>query len=243
MALTLTSQAGASNNTDLTQYTTASFTPSANALLIAIVQTVKTATPTQHPTLSSSHSLTTGWTSLLEHDWKTSGNTFTLSLWAAVTGASPGASAVTIDYAGVTVIGGDWSIFDVTGGPTTSLGPGAGAAIVQLVNTVPNLANATSVSLTLAAAADTGNRPVSGWGHNINEGQTPRAGWTELHDLIAAGPSRDVETQWNATSFDTTASSSWATSSQTGGFAFELNSVIPAAPSAPPQFRSQQSFF
>lgn len=223
--LTLTAQTSGNNNTDLTSYASASFTPNANALLIAIVQTAKTATPIQRPTVTSTHGQAVAWALVAAHDWKTVGNAYTMSVWACVTNGSPGAGVITFDYAGVTVIGAEWSVFDVLGGPIGSLGPGAAAAFVQVVTSTPDPSNATSGSISLAPASNGSNVAVAAVGHNLNEAIDVRPGWTEIHDIISTGPSRSFETQWLPQSYDSTASASWASSGQSGLLAFELNSV------------------
>ena len=81
---------------------------------------------------------------------------------------------------------------------------------------------ATSGSVTLAAAADSNNRPIAGFYHIAKEVTAPRANWIEQDDFNGAGQNRGVESQYRTDAFETTASATWATSVDWVGVAAEI---------------------
>lgn len=112
------------------------------------------------------------------------------------------------------------SFFQATG---VDLSSGVLAAFVQATTTV---GSAASASLTLAAAGDAANRPVSSFNHRTGEVTTPRTNWTELDDFFdTTFPARGFETQQRDDTFEVTASASWATSSGFVGIAAELKAA------------------
>lgn len=139
-----------------------------------------------------------------------------LSLFAA-DASDAVAGVTTVDFGGVTQHHCSVSFSQVTG---VDLSGGVAAAFVQNVNNQTN--NVTSLSVTLASAANADNRPIAGIYHDENEGKTPRTNWTELDDLFTASRNHGLETQFRAGAFEITASGSWSTTANAGIIAAEL---------------------
>jgi hypothetical protein len=78
----------------------------------------------------------------------------------------------------------------------------------------------TSASITLAAAGNSNNRPISGWAVAGSVSFTPRTNWSEMDELGGTG---HLETQYRSDAFENTASATWGGSSQDwAGIAAEL---------------------
>lgn len=205
------------DDTTKSSYSTASITPAAIRLLIACWEIARgSSTNPSDPTVSG-NGLT--WSQIDAHLWITTG-TVRRKLWifAADTGAAPSAGAITFDH-GASHLGARWSVFELSG---TDLANSTLASLfVQKVKTAADPAAATSLSLALAAAGNSNNRPFLFNRHQAAEGTTPRANWTEIGE-VGSG----AESQWRSDAFETTASASWATSSPYAGIAFEIKALV-----------------
>ena len=105
-------------------------------------------------------------------------------------------------------------------GTKTSGTNGADAVVQYNTNTG---SGGTGLTVTLAAFADSNNRPVAFFAHRADEATTPEAGYTELYDGNIPSPVMGYEAEWHATTADTTPSATWATSGvPAGGFALEI---------------------
>lgn len=220
MAWSATAKASASSSTDANSYATGSHTPAASRVLVAVVQNDKATTP-DLPTVSG-NGLT--WSLLTDGTnsatiVKASGTQFRLSVLAALTGGSPSAGAVTADFGGVTQLGCIISVFEleIEGGVPASL-----AALVRQVKTGEDGVSGTLGSLTLDVAMLSTSRGISAFVHNINESVSPRANWTEIHDLTHGAPVRGLDSQYRLTAAEDTASASWASTANWLGVFIEL---------------------
>jgi hypothetical protein len=82
--------------------------------------------------------------------------------------------------------------------------------------------SATSLTVNMAAFADSNNRPVAWFSHRAAEPTTHETGYTELHDTNnGTTPVMGYMAEWHATVAETTPSASWTTGSN-GGFALEI---------------------
>lgn len=100
----------------------------------------------------------------------------------------------------------------------------AGTVAQAFVQTVGNTADAaSSCSITLSAAGNSGNRPISAFILDANDAITPRTNWTEADVLT---DSRNFETQYRSSAFETTASASIAGTNYWAGIAAELKMEI-----------------
>lgn len=227
MAIALTARGTINSSTDASSYATAAFTPSANVLLVACyaVHRGGSTNPTT-PTVSGHGT----WTTANDFLYLATGiGRGRLFVCGTDTGATPGSAAVTFDQGGVTQLGAEASVFELSGTDLTSSGGSSTVAqcFVQAPNTTAN-ATGTSGAVTLAAAGNANNRPFSWWSHAANEVTAPATGWTEVDDLAHAAPANGSESQWHATTFDTAAAASWVGSVAFGGIAFEIKALAAA---------------
>lgn len=203
------------NNVDQTSYVNSSWTPPASGLILVFVCSARSGGP-DTPTISG-NSLT--WTQIAAFTWGTSRNIVLFG--ANASGSTTGAT--TIDYGGNTQTFCNASFFHVT---DVDLSGGVAAAVVQ---TVTNSGSGTSGTVTLAAAGNSNNRPISCFAHLANEGKTAQTSWTELDDLFGSTPIRGLETQYRDDVFDTAAAASWSSSVSWGGMAAELKATTAKA--------------
>lgn len=212
MAVALNSLTQGNNTTDAPSFTTSSYTPSANALVIVAIQVVSATSPTPMPTISgngiswtmpdsSTASRSTGW------------------YWGQ--SASPSAGTLLMDGGATTYQGIAWSIFELTGVPTSS-------AIAQFTKAT-GTTNTSSATLASAPAADSATIYVHG--HNANELVTPRSGWTEIDDTGHASPLSEIETQYKLAGGEQTGSATFTTAVAWRGFILE----VLAGGGAPPE--------
>jgi hypothetical protein len=97
------------------------------------------------------------------------------------------------------------------------LSGGVAAAFVQAPT---GTATGTSASITLAAAGNSGNRPIAGYATNVTI--TPRTNWTEMDEMPSTG-AQILETQQRPDAFESTSSATWDGASRTWvGIAAEL---------------------
>jgi hypothetical protein len=136
-----------------------------------------------------------------------------LTLFGAnASGSTPGAT--TADFAGQS----QTSIhMEFMHAADVDLSGGVAAAFVQAPT---GTATGTSASITLAAAGNSGNRPIAGYATNVTI--TPRTNWTEMDELPSTG-AQILATQRRPDAFETTSSATWDGASRTWvGIAAEL---------------------
>ncbi len=226
MALTVNSLTSGANNVDASSFTTASFTPTAGALVLVAATSRQSSSGQVSPAISSSHSLSTGWAVASQHTYDTVVNTGQIGLWAAIAGGSPGAATVGIDFSGTTQLTCSWSVVEVLGYSGSGLGPGAGNIIIQAAKSGVNPGNSTSTSATLSAAADSANRPMAFASVEATTSTdiVPRTNWTEINNNgSTASGGIAVESQWRSDTFETSASATWTDSVPGGLIAIEIN--------------------
>jgi hypothetical protein len=214
MALAVNNLATSSSGTNTDTYTTASFTPTASSLIIACYSATNGALPPT-PTVTGG-SLT--WTAIDNFLWDTT-TQGKLFVFAAQASGSPSSMTVTFDHGvGSGTIGAEWSVFEATGSDVAN---GVSQCFVQKIKSTAD-STGTSVSITLAAASNSNNRPFLWVIHFANQATTERTNWTEIGDTNHSLPSTGAESQWRSDTFETTASASWLTSSGFGAIAFEI---------------------
>jgi hypothetical protein len=204
-----------SDGADLTVYTNSSWTPPTTGLIFCYVVGDPTnsggpVTPKQEIPVMSGNNIT--WHHI--YTQLTASTTgISLTLFAAfASGATTGVT--TIDFRGRLQARCHASFFQVTGAYDTGH---ITDVFVQVVGGTG--AAVTSGSLTLPSVAGAADRPIAGFAHDATEVTAPRTNWTEIDDLSA---SNALETQYRGDAFETTASASWATSSDWAGIAAEI---------------------
>lgn len=225
MTISITNKASKYDGANATSYATASWTPTAGRLAICCVEVEISGSPVA-PTSVTGNSLT--WTKIVEYNDDTSGTEMNISIWAALTGASPSAGAVTADFNAVTQAGCCVIVDEVTGAYVS------GTVSQAFVQTKTGSANATgtSESISLTSAITSGNASYGVFHHQADETTTQGTGYTQLGVGSHAGPSNGLMTEYKAAGSQTV-DASWVTSAGKGGIAAEIK----AATFAPPPFQ------
>lgn len=207
-------------NVAATSFATASWTPTANRLLVAFVGFSIAAGTAVAPTLSG-NGLT--WTFVRQG---IGANPDGMAIYVALSTASPSTGALTIDFAGVNQTYCIAQVIEVDG---ADLSGTALAAIIQNDGTSP-AAQASPFSRSFASVPQVSSRVMAGYYLTLNTAMTPRANWTELFDAgNAVAPARELEVQWRSDVSEQTYSvSGWAGSVQFRAGAIEIKAV--AAP-------------
>lgn len=212
-----------SNCTNPCSYANTSWTPPTSGLIVVFVHN-RGSTEAQGvvPTVSGNNIT---WTQIATVAHGTTADVYTL-FGADATSSSAGVT--TFSYGSNLQLNMTASFFSISGVDLTG---GVAAAFVQSPTTS---GTNTSGSITLNAAGNSNNRAVSGWVHMAQEGSNFRGptgdgqgstDWTEVDDMSGAGPARGIETQYRSDAFETTASSSWTTSSAYLGIAAEIKAA------------------
>lgn len=222
------------NDTDLNSYATASYTPTANALVLVGVYTSQAGGAPTTPTFSgnsltyvSVNSTTEGGASIRRR----------LDVFRAL-GASPTAGAGTADYGGVSQTGCQISIAEFAGVDTT--GTNGSGAVVQSATNNSAGNDVASLTVTLAAFGSAANATYGAiFCGFVSEAQTPGTGFTGIHDIAGASPARRLMTEWRNDN-DTTVDESSATIDVRGGVALEIKAAAAAAGALyPPPFKKR----
>jgi hypothetical protein len=198
-----------------TSYSSASWTPP-NELIIAIVHSGKIPAGVQ-PT-GSGNGIT--WTAI---NTIATGN-HRLTLFGA-NGSGATAGATTFDFGAETQAECAVSFISASG---TDVANGVAQTFVQ--SPTNSVIGATSLSITLAAAGNSNNRPVAGFSATAAP-RTPRTSWTETIDvpLDVSG----LEAQYRSDAFETTASASTAGAENWIGIASEIKAQTVSAAQPP----------
>lgn len=233
MAIALTQLVSNRSGTDATSYNTASITPTANALLLAFIETSQGGGTAGSPTLSG-NGLT--WVEILAVTY--SGSIKRLSVFRAM-GASPSAGAVTITSNGDTFTHGAWKVVELTGVDTS--GTNGSGAIVQAVAGTPT--TTTTPSVTLAAFADATNNAAVGAFALSNNSTTFAPGLTNEigSEQAIISPNGTLAAEWQIGEA-LSVGGTWGVSADTAGIALEIKAAVLATKAAPLFSRSLQSF-
>jgi hypothetical protein len=153
---------------------TPTWTPAANALLVCIVTTTYTSSPSD-PTAVNGHGVSY---TKLTLGTSTLSTTHKNSAWVALAGGSPTSAAcvatlTTTNGTGATIIEYEVTGYDATGGTA--------ASTIQRSSDTNNAASGTSHTLTLTAAAQATNRAI------IWDVQTANAAQTQTGDYTITG--------------------------------------------------------
>ena len=197
-------------------YTSASYTPAANRILLAAVFWASNDSVYNLP-VGSGNGLT--WERVID-----SGNYFFdttprgVALFAALTGAVPSAGGFTATFP-VNQVGCGIIVSEFDGTNLSSI-----AAAIR--NPRPATAiDQTTGLVTLPAFANVANGTFGAFAHGHNETHTPGSGFTELGDINFTTPNIGGMAEWKATN-DTSVDASWATLTRYGGVACELVAAV-----------------
>lgn len=208
---TVTDITTSGSTTDGASYTTASITPPANTLILAMVASEIGAGTPNIPTLSGN-----GLTWVQINTAVTGQNRGTLFRARG----TPTTGTVVIDYAGQTISDCTWSIISVTGASVTGA-DGAGAVVQSATNTA---SATTSLTVTLAAFSSTENATFGGFAINNNNLITAGSGFAVVAQPGCCSSRAAIE--WR-TGNDTSVDATW-TSSTSQGVAIEVRPLTAA---------------
>jgi hypothetical protein len=219
VAIALTARGSISSSADATSYGTGSFTPNSDSLLVAIYDSDRTSADPTTPTVSGHGT----WTAIDSLQWVTSAasnptNRGKLFIFALDTGA-PGDSTVTFDHGATTHAGAEASVFELSG---TDVASGVAQCFVQLVHSTVDTIGSSDLSITLAAAGNSANRPFMAVSTMGATTFVPQTNWTGIHNLSHTTPNQTLYTEWRSDAFDTAAHLDYASNVFRGGIAFEV---------------------
>lgn len=216
MAITVNHLTAGGSTTNTNSYATASITPGANRLVLAVVSTKSPDAPTV--TLTGN-----GLTWVEVASISTGGTVAQVQVFRAM-GASPSAGAITISDS-VSVNGCAWHIVEFDGVDTG--GTNGSAAVVQ---SKTGNGNAGSGSVTLDNAfGSADNATYGGVHHAANEGITAGSGFSVVGATFGGhtNPANSAAAEWQAGN-DSTIDASWSTSSQWAIIGAEIKAAAAA---------------
>lgn len=228
MAIAATTLTDSGSESDTNAYSTASVSPTGNALILACVATRGVGgVAGDTPTSVTGNGLT--WEEVDSHIT----NSVRVSIFRAM-GASPSSGAVTFNFSG-NQGNATWAIVQVTG--VTTGGSNGADAVVQPTT---NGGTATSGTVTLSTFLHANNRPFAFFAIEAAEGLLP-SNFTELSDNNTGAPVHASAAEWHDTTADTTADYSWTSSVPWAAIALELNETVLTPPTPGPRLRVVQS--
>jgi hypothetical protein len=225
------SQINSTTNTNT--YAGSSGSPSADALLVAIVSATDDSShnPDTPTVVNTPWGLTWARDSRGDNLWTTTG-TVRRGGWVfyAMTTTAPGADTFDVNFVdavtGCTAVCVEYTGADLSGG--------ALAALVQC--TVGAGSGTTFAPATLNAAGHADNRGLAAYAKNVTSATATidhdsGGGWSELVDLSRSTPSHEYAVHYHGTGFDTTptATPSDAASKDWGAWGLEIKAAVAAA--------------
>lgn len=205
MAISAANLVSNSTGANQSSYTTASITPGANKLILAVIKSTQAASGQVNaiPTLTG-NGLT--WVEVGTIQSGNSAPGTRTTLFRAM-GASPSAGAVTIDFGGVSQNYCGWSIGEFDGIDTG--GSNGSAAVVQSKTAFGTTGTTATADFDNAFGDATNNATYSGiTTQQVSEGIAPEAGFTELGEITSGVGT--VQTMWRLGE-DQTPAPTWVT--------------------------------
>lgn len=199
--IAITSKVAYEDNTDLSAYSTGSWTPIEGRLYLVTVSS-RHATAAVEPTIAG-NSMT--WTRIETSERSSNGTRVTVWHGLAGSGATAGALTATFSEAQ----GGAFIAIDEVTGADTG-GTNGSNAVRQAVP--GNGGSSVAPSVTLAALLNANSVAYGAMTSNNNASQTPGSGFTALANLFHGALGQSLLTEWrtNVTVVDTAITSAWA---------------------------------
>lgn len=212
-------------NTDGTEFTTASISPTGNSLIL-LAFSVRNGSSTD-PTIASVAGNGLTWVLVDSSAWDPDSTSRRKLFVYRAMGASPSTGAITIttDQTETDV---SWSVDEFSNVVTT--GANGADAVVQSVDN--NDDGVTELTVTLSAFADSDNATYGAFSQYNSQSTSEEAGYTQLSDVNTDG-GNSTSTQF-LNSADTSVYASWADSTKCGGIGIEI--AVTAGSSASPSF-------
>lgn len=218
---TVTAGVSLASTSNLSAYTTGSFTPAEGDLLVVIMGvTATTATPTA---TASANGITFG-AAVVDQAWSAAAHTQAFFVAEQLVPASPSSMTVTVDVTGDAGTGANVHVLRVAG-----MARVGSDAVLQATANTNVVGTGAAYTLTFGAATDAANTVIVALSNNSNPaGMTAPSGFTEVYDTGYATPSAGLETAYDTSGGFTTAT--WGSTSATVGTAngIELDTSTPA---------------
>lgn len=234
MALAVTALASGADEDTSSSATSASISPSGNALVVCDVLNLNNdfSSPPNTPTVSG-NGLTWVQVATVTYVDFGGGPLVRLTRFRAM-GASPSSGTVTITCSAAQAIIA-YSIYEITGVDTS--GTNGSGAVVQ--TTADTAAIATALTVSLAAFGSPNNMAIGAFGFGLDSGSfTAGSGFTTIHDIAASGPDI-VFTEYKLN--DTTVDITRDYAQDLAGIASEIKEAVSAK--APPPFRKPSRYY
>ena len=212
-----------SDATNVDNHSTASVTPTSNALVLVFWRSVRNGTDGLTTPTITGNSLT--WVPVTDQRFSQAGAPESRITVVRSLGASPSAGAINAAYdSAVTNVNASWAVVECTGIDTS--GTNGSGAVVQSTQGV-QLAG-TSLTLTLAAFGSAGNATIAGFALDNDLAITNEGGYTELADTGTddSGLGGQLEVEFLASN-DTSPSATYS-SADAGGVAIEIKAAAAA---------------
>lgn len=210
------------STSNVTNYTTASVTPTANALvLLATVATRNSTTCSDNDVTGvAGNGLT--WVNIDRQCFSNAGSPVqTVELWRTM-GASPSGGTINFDFSATTQLNASWAVIECTGVDTG--GTNGSGAIVQSAKNL--IEPGTSLTVNLAAFGSANNATLGAFGNSTNQAVTHGSGFTELAEQQNS-EGQTLQVQWRNDN-DTSVDASWP-SVDAGGVAIEIKAAAVSA--------------
>ncbi len=226
-AITMNLLTSGCDTTNQSTYISASFTPTANALVLASTSAIRVGGPVPNLPALTGNSLT--WTSQRQVNFNTAGTpTQRLGLWRDLY-ASPTTGSLTMNY-GDNIDGACWSVFEFAGVDTSGT-HGSGAFLQSTGN---QGSGGTTTNGDLAAFSDAVNNvALLIVGLNSAQDVIPEVGgaWAQIHDVNHDTPGHTLFSEWR-TGEDLTPRATWGAAATQGNSVFEIK-MAPASSGGP----------
>ena len=220
MAITVTNKESLFTGSNAASYATASYAPTANSLLIAsVVNANNLATDPVEPATPTANGLT--WSKVTTYLPDSTGTKVRMTVFVALTGASPSAGVFTADFGAETQLGCN-IVVDEIGGDVDVSGTALNAIVQSVTGTVAG--SGTSESITLAALSNVNNASYGAFNIQLNEAMTAGSGYTITIEGDNAGPNSHTAAEYQVPG-STTVDISWTTSAAKGGIALEIKAA------------------
>lgn len=206
------------STTNATNYTSASVTPTADALVLLATVATRNSTVCSDNDVTGVTGNSLTWANIARQCFSSAGAPVqTVELWRTM-GASPSTGTVNFDFSATTQLNASWVIAECTGTDTSGTN-GSGAIVQSATNLVEP---GTSLTVTLGAFGSANNATFGVFGNSTNQAITPGTGFTELAEQQNS-EGQTLQVQWRNDN-DTSVDASWS-SIDAGGIAIEIKAA------------------
>lgn len=227
MALAVTNLTTGSSEVDATEFTTASVSPAADALILLTVATRRSGATPAEPTAAGCGLTWVVLKTQLSYSAGTPNRRITIF---RAMGASPSSGTIVISCTD-TQTEGAWCVDQITG--TDTSGTHGSGAIVQNTSNNDAGSTATTCTLTLSAFGSANNMAYGGKVHTSGGATTVGSGFTETCDIALSESGTGFQTQYKLN--DTTVDWSWTGNNSWFAIAAEIKEAVVGGSDSVPQ--------